>query len=145
MPKFSYTEIPNTQEPARPIFRPYLYVYLVYNGKTRGYSGLIDTGADISLAHSDIATILGIDDIKSGRLWRYGGAVDKQEGTAYIHEVHMIIPNHSSLDLDIAFTSEIASGLFLLGHRGFLEKYQVNLCFFKGYFEVINPKDKGYH
>ena len=142
--QFNYTELENKLEPDKPNFRPYLPVTLVgNNGKSKNTFALIDSGADVSLAHADIGRLLDID-IETGRLWNYRGAVDKKQGTAYIHQLHLIIQNHSSIDIDVAFTDEVADGTLLLGQRDFFRRYEVHFYLLKGYFDIINTKDKGY-
>ena len=142
--KYNYTKFDNPQEPAKPNFRPLLPVTLVgNNGKSKNVVALIDSGADVSLAHADIGRLLDID-IQTGRVWNYGGSVDKQQGTAYIHRLHLILTNHSSIDIEIGFTDEVADGIFLIGQRDFFQKYEVHFYLRKGYFDIINTKDKGY-
>lgn len=142
--KCNYTRFENKQEPEKPNFKPLLPVQLVgNNGKSKGLVALIDSGADVSLAHAEYGRLLDID-IESGLLWNYGGSVDKKQGAAYIHQLHLIIPNHSSLDIEIGFTEDIADGIFLIGQRDFFRRYEVHFYLQKGYFEIINTKDKGY-
>lgn len=92
MPRYDYTVFDNSQEPGSPICRPYLAVRLTNHDRHKNVVGLIDSGADISLAHADLATLLRID-IHAGRLWSYVGAVNGEIGRAYIHRLHLVVLN----------------------------------------------------
>ena len=134
--KYNYTQIANNQEPNKPILRPYIGVRIIHQNKHKDLVALIDSGADVSLAHADIGTLLGVD-VPAGRPWSYRGSVNTQVGLAYIHNLHLILINFSSLDLDIAFTDQIPPGTFLLGQRHFFETYQVRFDLSKRIFEVL--------
>lgn len=97
---------------------------LLHGHKQKDMVALIDSGADLSLAHADMGRLLGID-VQTGRRWSYSGAVDSQVGRAYIHRLHLIILNFSSLDIDVAFSEQVAPGTFLLGQRDFFETYDI--------------------
>lgn len=124
MPTYNYTLLRNPQEPHRPVLRPYIGVRLIHGDKHKDLVALIDSGADLSLAHADIGRLVGID-IQAGRPWSYSGAVDSQIGRAYIHRLHLIIIDFSSLDIDVAFSDQVAPGTFLLGQRDFFENYEI--------------------
>jgi hypothetical protein len=124
MPIYNYTVLRNLQEPSRPVLRPYIGVRLVHGGEQKDLVALIDSGADLSLAHADIGRLVGID-VEAGRSWSYTGSVDSQIGRAYIHRLHLIIIDFSSLDIDIAFSDQVAPGTFLLGQRDFFENYEI--------------------
>lgn len=124
MPTYNYTLLKSRQEPSRPVLRPYIGVRLVHGTKHKDLVALIDSGADLSLAHADIGRLVGID-IQAGRPWSYGGSVDSQIGRAYIHRFHLIIIDFSSLDIDVAFSDQVAPGTFLLGQRDFFENYDI--------------------
>ena len=135
--RFNYTEIPNSQDPAKQILRPYLVVRLMHDDKHKDLVALIDSGADISLAHGDIARLLGLSDLGTGKPWQYRGSVNSQVGEARIHRLHLVIPRLSSLDLDIAFTDDVPPGTFLLGQRDFFESYQVRFDLSRRIFEIL--------
>ena len=124
MPTYNYTLLRNLQEPTEPILRPYIGVRLIRGSTHKDLVALIDSGADLSLAHADIGRLLGID-IHTGRAWAYAGSVDSQIGRAYIHRLQLMIIGFTSLDIDVAFSDQVAPGTLLLGQRHFFEAYQI--------------------
>jgi hypothetical protein len=134
--RYRYTQYANALDPARPFLRPMVGVRIVNGNKTKGLPAVVDTGCDVSLAHTDIGTLVGID-VPTGRPYNYAGSVVGQTADAYIHTVHLIIVNHTWVDLDIAFANEMHPGFILLGQRGFFENFDVKFCLSKGFFEII--------
>lgn len=138
MPTYNYTLLRNLQEPSRPVLRPYIGVRLIHGNKHKDLVALIDSGADMSLAHADLGRLVGID-IQAGRPWTYGGSVDTQIGRAYIHRLHLIVIDFSSLDIDVAFSDQVAPGTFLLGQRDFFESYEIVFDLSSRSFAVKEP------
>ncbi|PYT04368.1 MAG: hypothetical protein DMF60_15540 [Acidobacteria bacterium] len=135
MPTYNYTLLRNLQEPRQPVRRPYIGVRLLHGNKHKDLVALIGSGADLSLAHADTGRLLGVD-IQSGRPWSYGGAVDSRIGRAYIHRLHLIIINFSSLDIDVAFSEQVTPGTFLLGQRDFFENHEITFVLSSGTFAI---------
>jgi hypothetical protein len=107
------------------------------NGKRiKGMPALVDSGCDVTLAHTDIGTLIGLD-VLSGRPYNYTGSVVGNAAPAHVHTVHLTIVNYASLDLDIAFSDEMPEGFILLGQRGLFENYDIKFSLSRGFFEIV--------
>ncbi|MDQ2920499.1 MAG: retropepsin-like domain-containing protein [Acidobacteriota bacterium] len=135
--KFSYTEIPNKQDPTRPFQRPYLIVRLVYGTGHKDVVTLIDSGADLCLFHADVGRMLGID-IQTGRKCKFQGVAGGKE-VAYLHYVRLIVRGLGDVNLEVGFTDSMAVGSGLLGQQGFFEQLQISFHLYKKFFEVAAP------
>lgn len=145
--RYRYTEFPNALDPNRPFPRPMIGVRVVNGNKTKGLPAVVDSGCDVTLAHTDIGTLIGFD-VPTGRPYNYTGSVVGSAAPAYIHTVHLIIVNHSWVDLDIAFSDEMPEGFLLLGQRGFFESFDIKFCLARGFFEIIElprPAGRAWH
>ena len=132
--RFRYTEIQNHQDPVRPFQRPYLIVRLIKGGRHKDVIALADSGADVSLFHSDIGRMLRIEIEQAPELVFQG--VSGRREVAYVHRVDLTVRGLSPISLDVGFTVSMAVGTGLLGQRGFFEQFDIYYKLSKKYFEV---------
>jgi hypothetical protein len=132
--KFRYTEIPNHQDPQEPFQRPYLIVRLINGNRHKDVISLVDSGADVSLFHSDIGRMLGID-VQRGQQLIFQGVSGVRE-VAYLHRVDLTVRGLSPVSLEIGFANSMAAGTGLLGQRGFFEQFQIEFQLSQRFFEI---------
>lgn len=98
---------------------------------------LLDTGADISIIHAEIAELLGIELIAGREHW-FGGITGK--GIGYIHQIDLEIGGMMFRDIPISFSDSIApEGYGILGHEGLFNKMRLVFELGKNTIE-ITPK-----
>lgn len=119
-------------------FKPVLPVIFKYQGKIFPYQTLIDTGADISIIHAEIAEQLDIN-LASGHRYQFGGICGA--GVGYIHKVDIEIGGHIFSNVPVVFSSDINPyGFGILGHEGLFDKAKLVFELGKKQFEII-PKE----
>lgn len=84
---------------------------------------LVDSGANISLFHAEVAELLGLD-LTTGVKIPLGGIKDSIE--AYVHSVQCTISQCSFL-CRIAFSEQFTAAFNVLGRLDFFEKFAVLL------------------
>lgn|SRR5574341_580471 len=114
--KFRYTEIPNHQDPANPFYRPYVITRLARGSNQKLVIALVDSGADLSLFHSDIGKLIGID-IDQGSKLHFQG-VSGAGAVAYVHQVELAVRGFNSIVVNVGFTDSMVVGTGILGNRG---------------------------
>ena len=132
--RFRYTEIPNHQNPQEPFQRPYLIVRLVNGNKHKDVISLVDSGADVSLFHSNIRRMLAID-VQHGHQLIFLGVSGVRE-LAYLHRLDMAVRGLSPVSLEVGFANSMAAGTGLLGQRGFFEHFQIEFQLRQKFFEI---------
>ena len=132
--RFRYTEIPNSQNPAKPFHRPYLIVRLTHGSKHKDVIALVDSGADLCLFHTDIGRLIGID-VESGQRLVFQG-VSGAGAAAYLHRVDVTVRGVSSTSVEVGFTDSMAVGTGLLGQHGFFENFVVAFRMLEKTFDV---------
>ncbi|GEM_PF-3560746 len=133
--KFSYQKLPIHQsaDPFAPkIPRPYLPIYL--HGATQStpspYFALLDSGADTVLMPEELAELVGIKDIKTGKGPARVVGVGGQTVDIYFH------------DLEIQVQGDIRKLSTLVGFANTIEVPLLGRTFFKHYREVIFDERK---
>ena len=133
--RFRYTDIRNHQDPQRPFQRPYLIVRLINCDRRKDVISLVDSGADISLFHSDIGRMIGIE-IEAAPELAFQGISGARE-VAYLHRLDLVVRGLDAVTLDVGFTNSMAVGTGLLGQRGFFEQFQINFELSQKSFDII--------
>lgn len=100
---------------------PIVEVVLEKDKRKIKVDALIDSGATISVFQGSIGEYLGVQ-IESGQRRIFQGVSGKIVG--YIHEVNLQIDNVKFL-CKIAFSSELATTLNILGRDNFFEKFLI--------------------
>jgi len=119
-------------------YKPVLPVTFKNEGKTFRYQALIDTGADISIIHAEVAEQLGIN-LENNRDFQFGGICGS--GVGYIHNVDLEIGGAIFKNIPVVFTRDIHSfGFGILGHEGLFGKIKLVFELSKKQFEII-PKE----
>ena len=97
---------------------------LLYGDKELGCWVLLDSGADICIAHAEVGKALGIN-VTKGEKYEFGGITGP--GTAYKHVVDMKIGGHLIPKVEFSFSSDIPAqqSFAVLGHKGFFEYFKV--------------------
>lgn len=121
-------------------YKPVVPVVFKYKDKSFPYQALIDTGADISIVHAEIAQQLGIN-LESGEKFPFGGICGN--GVGYIHKVDLEIGGHIIENIPIVFSNDISPyGFGILGHEGLFNKLKLLFEFGKKQFEIIQKDYK---
>ncbi len=102
------------------------------NDKTMGYTALLDSGAFISIFHTEVAGILGID-LSKNKSIKFTGVRDSDqnmEGKPYV--VRLMVSqkgNSHSFDSLVVFSDEVSKdGYPILGRQGFFDQFS-QVCF----------------
>jgi hypothetical protein len=97
---------------------------LSYQNKAVNYEVLLDSGADFSIIHADVAIYLGIP-IEKGMKEPFGGIVGK-EANAYFHTVSLTVGGNRFTNIPMGFSYDISPhGYGILGHYGFFNLFRV--------------------
>jgi len=88
------------------------------------FNVFVDSGADYSVFHSDVASLLGFE-LTSG-IKKIVTVGDGDEMTTYLHRVRVHFA-HIFIEAPIAFSSGLGAGFNLMGREAFFEKFRV--CF----------------
>jgi len=119
-------------------YKPVLPVVFKFGEKSFPYQALIDTGADVSIIHSEIAEQLDLDLGKGGRM-QFGGICGS--GVGYIHKVDLEIGGYTFQNIPIVFTKDIHPfGFGIIGHEGLFNQAKLIFELTKKQFEII-PKN----
>lgn len=139
--KFDYLKQPFSALPNKPyISRPIIPIRIVHQQKYAELFALVDSGADVSLFHSDIARDLGID-LRQADTMVFGGIAEAAV-LAYVAQIQLqIVGAKQTISMLAAFTDSQAVDA-ILGQEGFFEHYQIK---FEKYIErlEIKPKRRG--
>jgi hypothetical protein len=138
--KFDYLKQRSSIDPARPLIsRPIVPIRVKHKAVDIDVYALVDSGADASLFHADIAKDLLID-FEAGRRHELFG-VSGHSIVAYFHEVSLqVIGSKESIKVEIAFTDSTPFPA-LLGQIDFFEHHQIKFERYKERIE-INPAKK---
>ena len=103
------------------------------NGRIVGYRAMLDSGAFMSVVHSDVAEILGINLNQIKQKVSFQGVGDisgKLSGKIYIVEVSVFQKGKSfRFDSPVLFSNNIhANSIPLLGRQGFFDQFS-EICF----------------
>lgn len=115
LPSFSYQKTEGQWYPIIP-------VTLIYQTKFVVTSGLVDSGANISLFRPEVAGALNIL-IKKGKKIELKGLGGKVAG--YVHRVNFLVAN-VNFKSEVAFLEKEEVNFNLLGRKGFFEKFHIH-------------------
>lgn len=91
--------------------------------------------------HSSVGEVLGINDVKSGTLKRFGGIAAGVIVDCYLHPIELQVYGLSQrVPLMAAFSEQIGAG-GLLGQSGFFEHYKVEFEAYRGKMEITPKPD----
>ena len=118
-------------------YKPVLPVVFKFEDQSFPYQALVDSGADVSIIHAEVAEQLGIN-VESGGKYPFGGICGSALG--YIHKVDLEIGGYLIEKVPIAFSNDISPfGFGILGHEGLFNSLKLVFEFGKKQFEMI-PK-----
>ena len=135
--KFPYKKLPSGR------VRPIIPLQVSYKGgKSLGYFALVDSGADICIFHTEIADIIGIKNIESGRKSLVGGITQGEVQAYYTHPVTITVGGWN-YDIEVAFMPTLSKlGYGLLGQSGFFSIFSIKFDFLKEEIELKEYKKK---
>lgn len=128
--KFPYVRFSNYYVPVIP-------VVLIHGSIRYDYQVLVDTGANISIIHADVATLMGVD-LNSGFKQEFGGIAGG--GSGHIHSIDIEIGGTAFVQVPVLFTSSITRfGFGIIGHKGLFDKLRLVFEYGKKEIELV-PK-----
>lgn len=121
--KFPYVKIP-TRDPRRKwLSRPLIPVTLFGPRGSIYIDALVDSGADISLFHSDIGRDIGLE-IEKGERQVFSG-IEGGNVIVYTHFIYLqIIGMNEKIEVEAGFT-ETSGVSAILGQEGFFDKFRI--------------------
>ncbi|MFY9484724.1 MAG: retropepsin-like aspartic protease [Patescibacteria group bacterium] len=121
-----------------PFLRPVIPIKFIHIEQSFPYQVLIDTGADVSIVHAEIADQLSLE-LKSGKEYPFGGITGS--GMGYIHHISVDIGGLIFEKVPIVFSNDISPrGHGILGHEGLFDKMRLVFELGKKQIEIV-PKD----
>lgn len=134
--EFRYQKRLQSLSPFAPLaLKPFVEVDLSHKGHTTRIWALLDSGADVSMFHSSIAALLGIN-LTDGLKQHFIGISGQIE--AYFHEVQMkIVGLPEPIKVAVAF-GDLERVSAILGQADFFEHHQITFERYKERIE-INP------
>ncbi|MDD5356587.1 MAG: hypothetical protein PHS53_00350 [Candidatus Pacebacteria bacterium] len=135
--KFSYKKL------ATGHVRPIIQVEVSHNGgQAINYFALIDSGADICIFHAEIAELIGIEDITTGRKGTVGGITQGEQQDYWIHPVSINVGGWK-YDLEVAFMPTLSRlGYGVFGQKGFFDSFAIKFRKVKGEIELVDETQK---
>jgi len=117
--------------------RPIVRIKVSNGGKAVYYYGLIDSGADMNLFHSEISDLLGIT-LETGVKGYMKGAVEGRPQVYYIHPIVLEVEGRSYGTYAAFMTNLSKNGHGLLGQRTFFNLFnKVSFGFTKKEIELV--------
>lgn len=101
---------------------PVIPVTLLYGTRFVATSGLVDSGASISLLQPEVAEALGIE-IRKGKKLELRGLGGKVKG--FIHKVDFIVAG-VTFKSEAAFLEKGEVSFNILGRKGFFERFHIH-------------------
>jgi hypothetical protein len=89
------------------IIRPIIPLVLHYSDASVATNALVDSGADSSIFHADYADVLGVDDIKDGKLVEFAG-ISSAPVRGYLQTVTLEIGGSSFPEFEAAFSPDLS-------------------------------------
>lgn len=137
--KFRYVKFPLRERSdyfGSSVLKPVIPVTLSVGGsRSTMYAALIDSGADFSIFHAEIAEYLGID-VRSGKREMFGGIQGRGGSEAFLHPVTLSIGGWD-YKTTIGFSYDIAKhGYGILGQKGFFDIFVVKFDLTKEEIEL---------
>lgn len=121
-----------------PFYRPVIPVTFLHKDLRFPYQALVDTGADVSVVHGEIAAQLDLD-LKSGKPFHFAGISSR--GIGYIHHINLDIGGTILKHVPIVFSSDISPrGYGVLGHEELFDKTRLIFEYAKRQLEIV-PKN----
>ncbi|MBI3825614.1 MAG: retropepsin-like domain-containing protein [Candidatus Rokubacteria bacterium] len=122
--KFPYYKF-STRDPNRPfVARPYIPVYLATDSRRTEspYLALLDSGSDTVMFPTEVATKIGIDDIRKGHFAPSIG-IAGQTADVYYHDVFVqVLGDATPVPVQVGFSDTVV--VPILG-RSFFRHYRV--------------------
>lgn len=107
------------------LLKPIIPLWLFHKKAFVRLEALIDSGADFSVFHSEIAEVLGVH-WKSGAPHHFVG-ITGEKGTVYFHQIKMKIGKWTK-NIYCGFSKDLAEENYgVLGQEGFFENFKVTL------------------
>jgi|SRR3989344_6791108 len=122
--------------------KPLLNVQLVKGDETFDGLGLVDSGAEMTIAHTDIAKFLGIDELSCSR--KPVGGIVGDNANGFVCEVDLYVKYlPDALTIPVLFVPNLRVSL-LLGHNGFFDSYHIKFQRDSDIFEISRSPLKKY-
>jgi hypothetical protein len=122
--------------------RPFLEITLANGKESFDGLGLVDSGASMTVSHSDIATALGIDEKLCVKRQVGGITGDNVNGFVADVDLHIKYLPHT-ITIPVLFVPNLRVSV-LLGHTGFLDSYRVKFQADSKFFEIARSPSKEY-
>ena len=106
------------------VYRPLVYAEIEFNGKSRVFQFLVDSGADFSLLNRNCATEMGMD-FNDGPVKRVSGVGQRSVKVVEKHVKLSIPAFNSSFDTKIFGSNDLNMVHNLLGRDNFFDQYLV--------------------
>lgn len=139
--RFPYKKIQATKGSKPAVIRPIIPIELAAKNKERVRTeALIDSGADMSMFHWEIAEVLGLD--KADALYedKFSGVLGKP-ALYYVFEIFMILGGDNRIITQCGFTEYLPNAAHgFLGQNSFFHNYQIEFIHKK---EIVRIRDKG--
>lgn len=104
-------------------FRPIILVTL-QGSKSFDYFALIDSGADFTMFHADIAELIGVDLNKLQKM-TFGGIQNGKTSEAFYTAINLEL-GYKTLNIPVMFSPDISdNGYGVLGQLGFFNRFKV--------------------
>jgi hypothetical protein len=137
--QFDYRKFPGARATDPWISRPVISVHLSQGGRTVGFDALIDSGADSSIFHSQVAEALGID-LKSGLKKAFFGVTGTSQ-LAYFHPVELqVVGLPGQINILAGFADSPGVGA-VLGQADFFQHFQIKFERYKERIEIKPAKN----
>jgi len=112
------------------IYRPLLDIEVSSNTDTESFVALVDSGTEVTLMSSEIATLLGISPAgkRQGKVWGFGKSGNEKDG--FLAKVTIVVPEFPKevLTTTVLFVDGISSDFpfdILLGQEDFFRRFIV--------------------
>lgn len=129
--KFSYKKLQGG------VIRPIIPVEVrTAKGGPVKYFALVDSGADICIFHGEIAELIGIKDIKTGKKNFVSGITQGESQPYYIHPVTISVGGWP-YDINVGFMPTLSKlGYGVLGQKGFFDLFTIKFDLSKEEIEL---------
>ena len=139
--KYSYRKFPDEPSEAFPrrhsALRPVIPITLINGNQRITYLALIDSGADLCIAHAEIGEQIGIE-VESGKSFTFYGISKKPEPLkAYRHDIKIEVGGYQ-FDCTFGFTRDIPNMPYgILGQIDFFKIFDVFFDYNKERMELM--------
>lgn len=136
---FKFTLAQRSEFFGNAVLKPVIPIRISTERSSLRYAALIDSGADFSIFHAELAEYLGLD-IHSGRKETFGGIQERGGAEAFLHKVTLNVGGWD-YKTTVGFSYDIAQhGFGILGQKGFFDIFVVKFDLAKEAIELKEEK-----